>query len=80
MCKIITNDTQPTQMRTNIEIEDELIREALRVSGLKAKRAAVEAGLRALIRLNKRRKILDLAGKVQWEGNLDESREGRFPP
>ena len=79
MCKIITNDTQPTQMRTNIEIEDELIREALRVSGLKAKRAAVEAGLRALIRLNKRRKILDLAGKVQWEGNLDESREGRFP-
>ena len=78
MCKIITNDTQPTQMRTNIEIEDELIREALRVSGLKTKRAAVEAGLRALIRLNKRRKILDLAGKVQWEGNLDESREGRF--
>src|SRR5207237_10348803 len=80
MCKIITNDTQPTQMRTNIEIEDELIREALRVSGLETKRAAVEAGLRALIRLNKRRKILDLAGKVQWEGNLDESREGRFPP
>ena len=80
MCKIITNDTQPTQMRTNIEIEDELIREALRVSGLKTERAAVEAGLRALIRLNKRRKILDLAGKVQWEGNLDESREGRFPP
>ena len=79
MCKIITNDTQPTQMRTNIEIENELIREALRVSGLKTKRAAVEAGLRALIRLNKRRKILDLAGKVQWEGNLDESREGRFP-
>jgi len=79
MCKIITNGTQPTQMRTNIEIEDELIREALRVSGLKTKRAAVEAGLRALIRLNKRRKILDLAGKVQWEGNLDESREGRFP-
>ena len=67
-------------MRTNIEIDDELIREALRVSGLKTKRAAVEAGLRALIRLNKRRKILDLAGKVQWEGNLDESREGRLPP
>jgi Arc/MetJ family transcription regulator len=66
-------------MRTNIEIDDELIREALEVSGLKTKRAAVEAGLRALIRLNKRRKILDLAGKVQWEGNLDESREGRFP-
>jgi len=80
MCITLTSDTQRTQMRTNIEIDDELIREALRVSGLKTKRAAVEAGLRALIRLNKRRKILDLAGKVQWEGNLDESREGRFPP
>ena len=66
MCIINAGDTQRTQMRTNIEIEDELIQEALRVSGLKTKRAAVEAGLRALIRLNKRRKILDLAGKVQW--------------
>jgi Arc/MetJ family transcription regulator len=69
-------------MRTNIEIDDELIREALRVSGLKTKRAAVEAGLKTLIRLsrirlNRQKKILDLAGKVHWEGNLDESREGR---
>src|SRR5437764_4664483 len=52
-----------TQMRTNIEIDDELIREALDVSGLKTKRAAVEAGLRAVIRLNKRKKILDLAAR-----------------
>ncbi len=66
-------------MRTNIEIDDELIQEALRVSGTKTKRAAVEAGLKALIRLNRQRKILDLAGKVHWDGNLDESREGRFP-
>jgi Arc/MetJ family transcription regulator len=67
-------------MRTNIEIDDELVLEALRVSGLKTKRAAVEAGLRALIRLNRQKKILELAGKVHWEGNLDESREGRFLP
>jgi Arc/MetJ family transcription regulator len=66
-------------MRTNIEIDDELIREALHVSGLKTKRATVEAGLKALIRLGRQRKILDLPGKVHWEGNLDESREGRFP-
>jgi Arc/MetJ family transcription regulator len=66
-------------MRTNIEIHDDLIREALRVSGLKTKRAAVEARLKALIRLNRQKKILNLAGKVHWEGNLDESREGRFP-
>ena len=42
-----------TAMRTNIEIDDELIREALRVSGLKTERAAVEAGLKALIRLSR---------------------------
>jgi Arc/MetJ family transcription regulator len=73
----LVHSEQKTRM--NIEISDELIREALRVSGLKTKRAAVEAGLKALIRLGRQKKILDLAGKVHWEGNLDESREGRFP-
>jgi Arc/MetJ family transcription regulator len=64
-------------MRTNIEIDDELIKEALRLSGLRTKRAAVEAGLRLLIRLKRQEDILHLAGKVQWDGNLDESRQGR---
>jgi Arc/MetJ family transcription regulator len=67
-------------MRTTIEIDDALIREALRLTGLKTKRAVVEAGLKALVRLNRQRKILDLVGEVHWEGNLNESREGRFPP
>jgi Arc/MetJ family transcription regulator len=53
-------------MRTNIEISDEPMQEALRVSGLQTKRTAVEAGLRALIRLDRQKKILDLAGKVHW--------------
>jgi Arc/MetJ family transcription regulator len=82
MC-IIWKARTPTRedaMRTNIDIDDELMTEALRLTGLKTKRAAVEAGLKALIRLNKQKKILDLAAKVHWEGNLDESREGRFPP
>ena len=64
-------------MRTNIEIDDKLMTEALSVSGLKTKRAVVEAGLRILIRLKRQEDILHLAGKVQWEGNLDESRQGR---
>ena len=67
-------------MRINIEIDDELMQEALHRSGLKTKRAVIEAGLRALIRLNRPTKILDLAGRVHWEGNLEERREGRFPP
>lgn len=64
-------------MRTNIEIDDELIEQALAATGLKTKRAAVEEGLRTLIRLHDQRGILALAGKIEWSGNLDESREGR---
>ena len=64
-------------MRTNIEIDDELILAALQATGLKTKRAAVEEGLRTLIRLHEQEMILELAGKVHWSGNLEESREGR---
>jgi Arc/MetJ family transcription regulator len=77
MCIMSVNRTHGLAMRTNIEIDDELIREALRVSGLKTKRAVVEAGLRMLLRLKRQQDILNLVGKVHWEGNLDESRQGR---
>jgi Arc/MetJ family transcription regulator len=81
MCIDGRDDTHAeAPMRTNIEIDDELMREPLRRTGLKTKRAVIEAGLRALIRLSRQKKILDLAGKVIGRGNLDESREGRFPP
>lgn len=62
-------------MRTNIDIDDKLIEEALRLTGLKTKRAVVEQGLQTLIRLKRQRKILDLAGKVHWGGNIDDSRD-----
>jgi Arc/MetJ family transcription regulator len=65
-------------MRTNIDIDDDLMEEAQRLSGLKTKKAVVREGLQALIRQKRRRKILDLAGKVEWVGNLDDMREGRF--
>jgi Arc/MetJ family transcription regulator len=64
-------------MRTNIEIDDELLDEALRLTGLKTKRAVVEAGLRLLLRLKRQEDILRLVGRVHWEGNLDESRRDR---
>jgi Arc/MetJ family transcription regulator len=64
-------------MRTNIEIDDALMRKALKVCGLRTKRAAVEAGLRMLIRVKEQERMLRLAGKVHWTGNLDESRQGR---
>ena len=65
-------------MRTNIEIDDELIQQALRVSGLKTKRAVVEAGTPdAATSQEVQEDILGLVGKVHWEGNLDDSRQGR---
>ena len=64
-------------MRTNVEIDDDLMRDALRATGLKTKRAVIEAGLRMLVRVKGQEDILHLAGKVHWEGDLDESRRGR---
>lgn len=66
-------------MRTNIEIDDALIREAMEISGLKTKRAAVEEGLRLLIKFKRQGEVKALFGQVRWEGNLDESRRGRMP-
>lgn len=64
-------------MRTNIVIDDSLMREALRVSGLPTKRAAVEAGLRLLIQVGSQQEIRKLRGAIRWEGDLDEMRSGR---
>jgi Arc/MetJ family transcription regulator len=64
-------------MRTNIEIDDQLIAEAMTLAGLPTKRAAVEEGLRLLVRQRRQVKALaDLKG-VGWEGDLDEMRQGR---
>ncbi len=65
-------------MRTNIELDEALIREAMEISGLKTKRAAVEEGLRVLIKLKRQSEVKTLFGKVLWEGNLEESRRGRM--
>ena len=65
-------------MRTNIEIDDQLMAEAMRLTALKTKREVVEAALRLLIRQRGQRALLDLTGKIHWAGNLAEMRTGRF--
>ncbi len=67
-------------MRTNIEIDDKLMKQALRLTGLKTKRAVVEAGLRMLVRVKGQEQMLKLAGKVHWDGNLDEMRRDLDDP
>jgi Arc/MetJ family transcription regulator len=64
-------------MRTNIVIDDVLMRDALRVTGLKTKREAVEMGLRTLLRLRKQQDVKKFRGKLHWEGNLDEMRNDK---
>jgi Arc/MetJ family transcription regulator len=66
-------------MRTNIEIDDDLIRNAMEISDLKTKRAAVEEGLRLLIKFKQQDKVKALFRQVRWEGDLGESRLGRTP-
>ena len=61
-------------MRTNIVIDDELMLEALKATGAKTKREAVELGLRTLLQLNRQAEIRRLRGKVQWTGDLDAMR------
>ncbi len=58
-------------MRTNIEINEELIKKAMKVSGLKTKKAAVEAGLKLIVSLNFQEQIKQYRGKLNWEGDLD---------
>ena len=64
-------------MRTNIDIDDALIAEAIEATGLKTKKAAVEAGLRVLVRLAaQQRAVQDITG-LGWAGDLDACRQGR---
>lgn len=61
-------------MRTNIEINDKLMKDALKATGVKTKKEAVELGLKTLIRLKKQENIKNFRGKFEWTGDLDEMR------
>ncbi len=61
-------------MRTNIVIDDKLMEDTLRATGLRTKREAVELGLRTLLRLRQQEKIRHFRGKLPWEGDLNAMR------
>jgi Arc/MetJ family transcription regulator len=61
-------------MRTNIVIDDKLMKETLRLTGLRTKREAVELGLRTIVRLRKQEEIRRFRGKLKWRGDLDAMR------
>jgi len=66
-------------MRTNIDIDDELIGKAMSLSGLTTKRETVEEALRLLVRLRSQEAIRSYRGKILWEGDLEAMRVDRDP-
>jgi len=66
------------ELRTNIVLDDKLVKEGLKLTKLKTKKELVDLALRDLVARRKRRKILELEGKVNWEGNLNMMRRSSF--
>lgn len=64
-------------MRTNIDIDDTVLKEVQRLTGARTKREAVDLALRELVARHRRLGLLKLKGKVRWEGDLEVSRSGR---
>jgi Arc/MetJ family transcription regulator len=64
-------------MRTNVVIDDELMAQAMKQTGLKTKKAVIEEALRTLVRLKSQEQVRSLRGKLHWEGDLDAMRQGR---
>jgi len=62
-------------MRTNIVIDDELMNQVMKLTGLKTKREAVEQGLKTLLRLKRQEQLRKYRGKLQWEGDLNDMRQ-----
>jgi len=63
--------------RTNIELDDCIVKEAMKLTHIKTKKVLVNHALEELIKKHRRKKILELEGKVKWEGNLNDMRMSR---
>jgi Arc/MetJ family transcription regulator len=63
--------------RTNIVLDEDLVQAGLKATGLKTRKELVDFALRDLLRRESQRRILELKGTVQWEGDLPEMRKGR---
>jgi Arc/MetJ family transcription regulator len=74
---IMPSSTQEASLRTNIDIDDELMAAAMAATGLPTKKATVEEGLRRLVRLHEQKEAWAELEGLGWEGDLDAMREGR---
>ncbi len=63
--------------RTNVVLDEKLVKDCIKATGIKTQKALIDHALRELLRHEKQIKILELKGKINWNGNLDEWRQGR---
>lgn len=63
--------------RTNIELDDDLLKAGFKMTQCKIKKELVNKALKDLVSRKKRKKILEIEGKIDWVGSLDEMRKGR---
>ncbi len=75
MCMIMLFYThRRLEMRTNVVVDDDLMESALKLSGLKTKKDAIEEGLKLLVQVKRQREIKRFRGKLKWTGNLEAMR------
>ena len=64
--------------RTNIVLDDELVSDCMKATGIKTKKSLIDFALKELLRKNKQKQLLALQGSINWEGDLNEMRKGRL--
>lgn len=64
-------------MRTNVVVNDDLMESALKISGFRTKKEAIEEGLKLLVQVKRQKEITCFRGKLKWSGNLEEMRSDK---
>ena len=63
--------------RTNVVLDERLVKDCIQATGIKTQKALIDHALRELLRHEKQIKILELKGRINWNGDLDDWRQGR---
>ena len=63
--------------RTNVVLDEKLVQDCIKATGIKTQKALIDHALRELLRHENQLRILELKGRINWDGNLDEWRQGR---
>ncbi len=77
MARLALPEVHLQTMKTHIELDDKLLAEVFELGGFATKKAAVNTALAEYVKLLKRRELLEMRGKIRWEGDLDEMRMDR---